>query len=357
MTALSVPAVATPTLVVDLDILQRNIDTVHGKMADQGTRVRPHVKTHKCLEIARRQIAAGATGLTVATIGEAEVFAEVCSDLFVAYPLWPDEAQFTALSRLSADVRMAIGTDSEAAVAHLGERLDRRVELMIEIDSGHHRTGCDPAEAGRIALAARQFGLTVRGLFTFPGHSYAPGGAGTAAEQEADALDRAARAFRDAVGHEPMEISGGSTPSVRSTHASVVTETRPGVYVFNDAQQWELGTVPPTEIALTAYARVVSTRPGYAVLDAGSKVLGPDRADYATGFGRLLDHAGARIDQLSEHHAVVSLPSGTDLAPGEIVRVVPNHVCTAVNLVDQLLPVSAGQVLAPWAVDARGRNR
>lgn len=357
MTTTLTADVPTPSLVVDLNVLRRNIASLHERLSGIGVRVRPHVKTHKSLQIAREQLAAGASGLTVATVGEAEVFATVCQDLFVAYPLWPDATQLASLSRLSGEARIAIGTDSVEAVRHLADQLDRRVELMIEVDSGHHRSGSRPDHVGHIAELAVHHGLTVRGVFTFPGHSYAPDGADVAAQQEADALEAAAASLRASTGQDQVEVSGGSTPSVRSTRSSVVTEARPGVYVFNDAQQWELGTVSPSQVALSAYARVVSRRPGYAVLDAGSKVLGADRAPYATGFGRLLDYPSTRLVQLSEHHAVVALPDDTDLSHGEVVRVVPNHVCTAVNLVDQFLPVAGGEQLTPWPVDARGLNR
>jgi D-serine deaminase-like pyridoxal phosphate-dependent protein len=319
--------------------------------------MRPHVKTHKSLAIARLQLAAGASGLTVATVGEAEVFADVCSDLFIAYPLWPDAAQLAALSRLCATATIALGIDSELAVSHLAEGLDRRIELMIEVDSGHHRTGCAPQDAGRIVRMAMRHGFTVRGAFTFPGHSYAPGAARSAAQDEAVALTRAAQSMCAELGHDEIELSGGSTPSARATQATGVTESRPGVYVFNDAQQWELGTIQPEDIALTAYSRVVSRRNGQVVLDAGSKTIGADRAAYATGYGRLLDHVDARIVQLSEHHAVVSGPAGFDLRHGDLVRLVPNHVCTAVNLADHLTPVQDGLASDQWPVDARGRNR
>jgi D-serine deaminase-like pyridoxal phosphate-dependent protein len=145
-------------------------------------------------------------------------------------------------------------------------------------------------------------------------------------------------------------LSGGSTPSLAATHAAPLSEIRPGVSVFGDAQQWELGTMTPDEIALTVHATVVSHAGGRLVLDAGSKVLGADRAAYATGFGRLLDHPDARIVLLSEHHAVAEM-AGPLPALGSTVRVVPNHVCATVNLVDHL---RVGD--EEWAVAARGRN-
>lgn len=355
MSGRPVPGVATPALVVDTAVLDRNIAATHRFLTQSGVRIRPHVKTHKSLEIAGRQLAAGASGLTVATIGEAEVFAQVCDDLFIAYPLWPDAAQFAVLNALASRVRLAVGADSAEGIARLAAALDPAVELMIEIDSGHHRTGCAPEDAGALAAAAGRLGLRVRGVFTFPGHSYGPGTTASAAADESAALTAAATAIRTATGQNELELSGGSTPSHRSTAAGVITEARPGVYVFNDAQQWELSTADPSTISLTAYARVVSTRPGHFVLDAGSKVLGADRAPYASGYGRLLDLPEARIIQLSEHHAVVA--SDAPVEVGSTVRVVPNHVCTAVNLVSELVPVLGTHIHSPWPVDARGRNR
>lgn len=355
MSGRPVQGVPTPALVVDTAVLDQNIATAHRFLTEAGVRVRPHVKTHKSLEIARRQLAAGASGLTVATIGEAEVFAQVSDDLFIAYPLWPDAAQFAVLNALASRIRLAIGADSIEGITHLAEALDPAVELMIEIDSGHHRTGCAPNDSGALAAAAGRLGLRIRGVFTFPGHSYGPGTTTSAAADESAALTAAAASIRTATGQEELELSGGSTPSHRSTAAGIITEARPGVYVFNDAQQWELGTADPRAISLTAYARVVSARPGHFVLDAGSKVLGSDRAPYASGHGRLLDLPEARIIQLSEHHAVVASEAPVQI--GDTVRVVPNHVCSAVNLVSELVPVVGAHIHSPWPVDARGRNR
>ena len=177
---------------------------------------------------------------------------------------------------------------------------------MVEVDSRPPPQRRLAGLAGDVARAAGD--LAVRGVFTFPGHSYSPDGRAAAARDEAVAL-AAGRASLEAAGvTEIAVVSGGSTPSLEHADTSVLTEVRPGVYVFNDAQQWELGSATPDQVALTAVATVVSHAGGRAVLDAGSKVLGADRASYATGSGRLLDHPDARIVQLSEHHAVVELP-------------------------------------------------
>lgn len=349
----------TPFTVVDEVVLDTNIAAMARSAAAAGIALRPHVKTHKSVEIARRQLTAGAIGITVATIGEAEVFAAAgVDDIFIAYPLWLTRARAARLRALAATTTITLGCDSVESGRHTASLLtDTPVRVLIEIDSGHHRTGVQPDAAGAVAAALVDAGLDVRGVFTFPGHSYAPGEAAAAAASEIALLVGAADSLR-AHGVEPLVLSGGSTPSAAYLQSSPLTELRPGVYVFNDAQQWELGSCDPTAISLTVQSTVVSRRPGHVVLDAGSKVLGADRSAWATGSGRLLDVPDARISQLSEHHAVVQWPDGVPQPElGEILRVVPNHVCNAINLVDHLVPVRDGVTGEPWPVDARGANR
>jgi len=335
----------TPYLRVDVGRLDTNLRRVADRAAGAGVALRPHAKTHKCLEVARRQLAAGAAGLTVATIGEAETFAAVCDDLFIAYPLWVDDAAARRLRALADRASVAIGVDSVAGAEQAARLLaGSGVEVLVEVDSGHHRTGVAPGGAATVAAAAR--GLPVRGAFTFPGHSYAPDALVSAASDEAAALA--------AAGLGPV-LSGGSTPSLAAADLGVLTELRPGVYAFGDAQQWELGVADPVDVALTCRATVVSHAGGRLVLDAGSKALGADRAPYASGWGRLPAYDGARVVLLSEHHAVVDLAGAPLPALGTGVDVVPNHVCAAVNLHDTLWADQDG-ALTPWAVAARGRN-
>lgn len=351
---------ATPVPVVDLDVLDQNIAGMASSAHSSGVSLRPHAKTHKSPEIARRQVAAGASGLTVATISEAEVFASAgFSDLFIAYPLWVDPAKGRRLRALREDVSLTVGVDSAEGARALAAQLseDRReVGVLVEVDSGHHRTGVAPELAGELADVAAHAGLDVRGVFTFPGHSYSPGRQVEVAEAERDALLRAAGTVtRRGLGCDI--VSGGSTPTARLVGDAVLTEMRPGVYVFGDAQQLELGTCSPEDIALTLLATVVSHAGGNVVLDAGSKTLGADRAGWATGFGRLLDHPGARITALAEHHAVVHWGDESPLPElGTPIRVVPNHVCNAVNLADELVVVKGGAVVDRWPVAARGAN-
>lgn len=341
------------------------------RCADLGVALRPHAKTHKCVEIANLQIDYGAVGLTVATIGEAEIFAAAadrtgCRDLFIAYPVWVSPDKGVRLRALARQVSVRVAVDSVAGALRLAAEVARPgvdIEVMIEIDSGQHRTGVEPADAAEVAAAALDAGLSVVGVFTFPGHGYGPGAArADAAAAEARSLASAAHALREQ-GIDVRVISGGSTPTAAFATAGTLTEIRPGVYPFNDAQQVELGTCGFDAVALSAVSTVVHRAGRRIVVDAGSKILGADRAGWASGFGRVLDAPEARIVALSEHHATIEWPDDAAVAvpdPGSRIQVVPNHVCTAVNLVDELMVVNGNRIdesgSASWMVAARGAN-
>lgn len=345
----------TPITVVDRARLSRNIAWAARIAASRGAVLRPHVKTHKCVEIARLQVEAGAVGISVATIGEAECFAAAgFDDIFIAYPLWITRDAAVRLRDLAGRCRLSIGVDSARSAERIGRTLSGTgLRVLVEVDCGHHRTGCRPTEAGEIAAALRAAGdVELDGVFTFPGHSYAPDARAAAATDEAEALVAAAAAL-EAVGIASPVRSGGSTPSMAYADPRL-TEFRPGVYVFGDAQQWDLGACEAADIALTVHARVVGVRGSRIALDSGSKVLGADRAPWAAGYGRLLDHPRARIELLSEHHAIAELHGGPVPAIGDIVRVVPNHCCNAVNLVEELALDEPGG--PRWRVAARGAN-
>ncbi|MBE7162572.1 MAG: alanine racemase [Williamsia herbipolensis] len=348
----------TPYVAVDLAVLRANIAAMAEITSAAGLSLRPHAKTHKCAQIAGMQRDAGAVGLTVATIGEAEAFAAAgFDDLFIAYPLYLSDTKARRLADVATTASVRVAVDSvEGAVAMasaLGENRSR-VEVLVEIDSGHHRTGGDPAAAGEVAQAARDHGLRVVGVFTFPGHGYSPDARLAAARQERDAIAVAADALA-ARGIDATIRSGGSTPTVEAATGDVLTEVRPGVYPFNDAQQFHLGRIGVDDIALSVTATVVRRSGDRFVLDAGSKVLGTEKPAYVDGFALLPDRLDARVVALSEHHATVET-SGVVPDLGAQVRVVPNHVCITVNLVDELIVVDGGDVVDRWPVIARGAN-
>lgn len=346
---------STPHLVADLDVLERNIADMATRGRALGVDLRPHVKTHKIPQIGHLQLDAGARGVTVATIGEAEVFADAgFDDLLIAYPLWVDAESGGRLRALAERVRIIVGCDSAEAARNLKERAGA-LNVLLEVDSGHHRTGVRAEGVATLAERIAETGHTVVGVFTFPGHSYGPDARATAAAAERDTLADAVNRLRNA-GFTCGIVSGGSSPSMAFATTGAMTELRPGAYVFNDAQQWELGACDASQIALTVHATVVSHGGGRVVLDAGSKAVSPDKAAWATGAARLLDHPDARVVQLSEHHAVVDMAGAPLPHLGSTVRVVPNHCCNAVNLADAVTVHRNGQVVDIWPVAARGRN-
>ncbi|HEY7702337.1 MAG TPA: alanine racemase [Candidatus Limnocylindrales bacterium] len=356
-------SIDTPALVVDVDRVDAAIERMATAMAERGVALRPHAKTHKSIEVGRRQIAAGAVGLTVGTIGEAEVFAEGgLDDLFIAYPLVPAGPKGERLRTLAGRARLRLGIDSAAgarAVAGaLGDERDR-VPVVVEIDSGGRRTGVAPGDAGAVARAARDLGMSVVGVFTHGGHGYhGPDARAGAADDEVRCLTDAAASLR-AEGIEPAVISAGSTPTALGSARDAVTEERPGTYVFGDRQQVALGSIDADAVAAMIVARVVSVNGAGRrfVIDAGAKTLTKDVPAYLAGHGSIPELGGLVVARVSDYHGVVEVPDGAALPEiGRVVAVVPNHICPVVDLFASMGVVRDGQLVDAWRVDARGRS-
>jgi D-serine deaminase-like pyridoxal phosphate-dependent protein len=365
--ALTVPALpadlATPCLVVDLDVVARNIERLALGARDRGVALRPHVKTHKSVALARMQLDAGAAGITVGTVGEAEVMAAGgIDDIFIAYPVWAEGIRAERTAAVHGAVTLSVGIDSVEGAQRLAravEGSDRPLTVLVEVDSGGRRTGiADPTEVVRVAGAARSAGLRVAGVFTHGGHSYRdPDARIAAAADEVAALGAAADALRDA-GHEVERVSAGSTPTGVLAAAGQVNEIRPGTYLLGDRLQLVLGAIPADGLALVVAATVVSTAvPGQVVVDAGAKTLTKDRASFLEGFGLLPDYPDVVIERLFDYHGAIAIPPGM-AAPGlgEVVAIIPNHVCPVVDLFDTFVATRAGQIVGQWPVDARGRS-
>lgn len=350
--------VTTPAAVVDLARLDRNLAAMAAAAREQGMALRPHAKTHKSASMARRQLAAGAVGLTVATVAEARDFAAAgCEDLFVAYPVWAGAAeQAAALRALDEQVVLRVGVDSEQGAAALALAVPG-ARVMLEVDCGQRRAGVPPEAVLRLAQVCLRMGLLVDGVFTHPGHAYATvSGVAQAAADERRALARAAEGLEALIGRRPV-MSGGSTPTAMRHLDGGMTEVRPGTYVFGDAQQLQLAELPVSDVALVVATRVVSRpRPGEVVLDAGSKALSADRPTWLEGFGYLPDAPEAVVHTLTEEHAVVR-GAPAEWVVGDLLALVPNHVCTAVNLAGELVVVEDGAVVDTWAADAGARRR
>jgi D-serine deaminase-like pyridoxal phosphate-dependent protein len=344
----------TPAVVVDTDRLERNLTRMAVAADAAGVALRPHAKTHKCVRIGRRQLSSGAVGLTVATLLEAEFFASNgCPSVFIAYPFWAGSGDRPSrLAALRDRTDLLVGVDSAEAAARLADAVPG-LRVLVEVDSGQHRSGVLPDDVAALAAACRKLGLDVAGAFTHPGHAYtAPSDVPRAASDERAALAAAAEALAGVMDGQAV-LSGGSSPTAAAGISAPLTEVRPGTYVFGDRQQMHLSGLSEADIALVVAARVVSVpRPGEAVLDAGSKALSSDRPSWLPGHGLILEAPEATVAVLSEEHAVVR-GLVTRLSVGDLVRVVPNHVCTVVNLTSEMVVVSDGSVIDRWPVGAR----
>jgi D-serine deaminase-like pyridoxal phosphate-dependent protein len=275
--AIEVPeGLVTPTVVVDINIVERNITTWAARFAERGVGLRPHTKTSKCLPIIERQVAAGVVGLTVATLGEAEVLADAgFTDLFQAYPVWAGHlAQARRLRDLHERVDFKVGVESIESAEALGAAVrgsGRALPVVVEIESGMLRTGVAAANAVAVARAAEHAGLEVRGVFTYGGHAYG------SCEAPAAAADDEVRCLEEALDHltragfAPTIVSAGSTPTALRSTRPPITDERPGVYVFHDAQQVGV-TWPPAGVSRRRGA--VTVRAPRRRVDNGRATIG-----------------------------------------------------------------------------------
>lgn len=363
-----IDALDTPVVVVDLDRLERNVQAMAERARAAGVALRPHLKSHKTLEIARRQAAAGAAGVTVAKLDEAEAYLDVgFTDLFVANEV-AGPAKWARAAALQKRGTVALGVDSVEGARGLAAAAaaeDVVIPVLIEIDSGLHRAGLLPSEAvADLAEAIAELeALNLRGVFTHAGHAY---GAHSVDEvrdigrKEASDASQAAELIR-ARGITCPVVSVGSTPTICATGVQPgVTEIRPGNYVFFDRMQVALGAATPENCSLSVISTVIS-RPATdrLVLDAGSKTFALDRGAHGlealAGFGQDAEH-GLVLNRLSEEHGVLD-PGGTSVGVGERLRFNVNHACTVANLADTLFGVRGDRVAEVMPVLVRGGGR
>ena len=328
----------TPALYVDLDALEHNIAHMQQQCREWGVGLRPHVKTHKIREIAQMQLDAGAIGITVAKIGEAEVLPG--DDVLVAYPLV--KAKLPRLRELARTRRVKVAVDSVDVARDL-----KGIETLVEIDVGVGRTGVQsPQQAVEVAKACPDF----QGIFYWPSWLDEAGFRAACGKIDAvlDALSAAGFAVKI--------VSGGSTPGAPKTPLiPQTTEIRPGTYVFYDTSSLDANLCEEADCALRVLTTVVSTAvPGQCVIDAGSKTLSSDQTVGSGTYGHVVGH-GWTIRKLNEEHGYVEIHGPAHV--GEKVWVVPSHVCPTVNLHDEIWYGRKGQVEGSWKVAARGKVR
>ena len=355
----------TPAVVVDLDVMDRNLSRMADYCRDHQLLLRPHTKTHKIPELAKRQIANGATGITVAKIGEAEVMLEAgINDILIAYPIVGSE-KTKRLARIAERARITVSLDSEEAAGAISEAASRQgstVGILIELNVGFDRCGLsNEVEVVRLAKKVASLpGLELRGLMFFPGHfGVLPEQRSVFRAQVNEFLDRVFEACaREQL---PLSIvSGGSTPAAYESNLfHRVNEVRPGTYIFNDRNTVGVSAAALDDCALSVLVTVVSTGvPGHAVIDGGSKTFSSDRyqAEDGNGFGLVKEDHDAQIERLSEEHGHMNIAhSDRRYRVGDRLSVIPNHVCTTVNMHDEIYGIRGEQVEVVWRVEGRGK--
>ncbi|MBP1931321.1 alanine racemase [Ammoniphilus resinae] len=357
----------TPALVVDLEKMERNIENMANKAREAGVRLRPHVKTHKSPHIALKQMEMGASGITVAKLGEAEVMRKYgITNILIAYPI-VGEQKLKRLEKLAQDTDVILSLDSfevAAGISIVGERLGRALPIYIDVNTGLNRCGREPGNE-TVALIESILKLPyikIQGLMTHGGHSYKAKSKVEQIEvskQEGSLLVQTKRQALEKLGIDIPEISVGSSPtSFYCDEVEGITEIRPGTYVFHDATMVALGLVSPEDCALTIYATVVS-RPSLerAIVDAGSKTLSSDKSLYTEGHGLVKTIPGLTVSWLSEEHGVILTPPELQLNIGDRVEIIPNHVCPTVNLADELVAIRQGEIEEIIPIEARGMNK
>ena len=331
---------ATPFLAFDDGVVQSNIERVQDMCDGAGVDLRPHIKTHKSAELTRRQLAAGAIGVTCATASEAIALgrAGVATDVFISVPIFVDGPKLQLIREaIGLHQALSLTVDSATVAESVIESVDASVTIMVEVDAGQHRTGLDPFDAAELAAS---LGLRFGGFVTHGGHGYAPGQADAAAADERRSLAEALSAFGSG-----RVLSAGSTPTLGETLGTPVTEVRPGTYVYGDHQQLLLGSMEAEHISGGVIATVIHSEPGRYVIDAGAKSLSKDRVSWIESFGGVVGDPGSVIEGLNDNHGMVR--SAAPHTVGERVLVVPNHICPVVDLFDGCWRIGTTAVFSP----------
>lgn len=354
MTDRTLDDLETPAVVIDLARVQANIDRFQAHADEVGLQVRPHIKTHKLPQVARMQIAAGAVGITCQKVSEAEAMVagdEAIRDVLITYNVF-GKTKVQRLRGLASHVALSVVADSQAIVAGLSEGFagaTSPLRVLIECDTGGKRCGVASPEAARdlAKIIAVLPNLTFEGLMTYPA---------AGAAQAAAAFMKEAKRLIEAEGISVSRVTSGGTPDIwQSRTDDILTEYRPGTYVYNDRSLVERGVATYDDCALRVLATVVSVpNVNRAIIDAGSKVLTSDLLGL-TGHGAVIGRPDLVIDQLSEEHGRIVSDGPIGLSVGEQLWIVPNHACVVTNMFDQVHVLVGDDRIETWPVAARGK--
>jgi len=348
--------IGTPALVVDLDVVERNIAKTQALCDAAGVANRPHIKTHKSTRLMQMQLDAGAQGITCQKLGEAEAMAEGgATDIFISYNLLGEE-KMARLARLMQNAEVTVAADNPLVVSELAKAAaiaGRELRVRIECDTGRKRAGVEtPGEAIALGrMIAGTPGLTLAGLMVYP------------PEDAADITNAFVSEVKVALAGDGItfdELSSGGTPNLLNLGSlKGQTEHRAGTSIFNDRMMMAAGFASEADCALLVYTTVVSRGgPERGILDAGSKTLTTETGWDLKGHGLILEHPEAMIARFSEEHGMLDLSRCNDRPEvGKVVRVIPNHICPVVNVVGELVYVRGGEILGTEDVAARGKLR
>ena len=346
----------TPCAVIDMDRVERNIARIQVACDTAGVANRPHIKTHKSPLLAQMQVAAGAKGITCQKIGEAEVMAEAgIDDILISYNLIGEE-KMARLAALQAKANMTVAADNSTVIAGLPQAAARFGPAAL--GRGRMRYGAQARrrrDAGEAIALAREIAAS-KGL-KFAGFMLYPTETGWAEAQKF--FDEALAGVR-AHGLDATMVSTGGSPNLKNLgKLKGATEHRPGTYIYNDRMQVAAGVAEWDDCALNIYATVVSRAgPDRGILDAGSKTLTSDTGGGLEGHGLILEHPEAKIARFAEEHGFLDLArSNTRPIVGDVVRIVPNHVCVVVNMMDEVVMVRGDEIIGTLPVAARGKLR
>ena len=368
MTQDKIMTLETPCIVVDLAQMTSNIMRMQEKANQYNCRLRPHIKTHKIPDFAKMQLAHGAVGITSAKISEAEVMAESgIDDIFIAYPQVGTFRLERAIKLAKRVKRLILAVDSIEVALPLNQMAEQAgvcLEVRLEVDTGAKRTGVIRSKALDLAKAIKRLPhLDLTGIYTFKSLIFqekSTENAEQAALEEGEVMASIAWEMERA-GIYLQDISAGSTPTgLAVAKTGLVNEIRPGTYIFNDYMLYKQGIAKLEDIAAKIYATVVSTpAKEYAIIDGGSKTFPTDSLlnyppYYYSGYGIVENNDDLQLNRLSEEHGIITSKKGdTGLKVGDVLSLIPIHICPAINLQNQIY-VDEGECLIQKEVAARG---
>jgi len=363
--------IETPALLLYRDVMERNLTQMAARSRRLGVSLRPHIKTHKCLELGRRQLALGARGITVSTLFEAQAFTRGgFTDLTWAFPLDPTHIPHVRrIAEGGATLRVVLD-DLETAKALAGTGGGEGLHVWLKVDCGYHRAGVDPSSRYALEVArelGRERGIVFDGVLSHSGHAYRTRNQ-TEAAQIAEQERQVMVWFADLLRKDGLPVRGvsvGSTPAMAAVKdLTGVTEARPGNYIFYDRTMVLIGCCEPSDVAVSVLATVVSHQPGasHFVVDAGalslSKDLGPTHLGLDPVFGEVKGHPELTVASVSQEHGLIRAAAPVAIEGkfkvGEQIEIIPNHSCLTEAHFDEYVVVEQDQVVDRWKIE-RGR--